>query len=67
VGPLVIIIFDPKADAVPGRFEALELGAGEELLPDGLPEALDLAQRHGVMGPGFEVINAALFKLRLEA
>lgn len=48
---LVIIILDPEADAFPGRVEAFELGAGEELLPDRFPEAFDLAQGHGMMGP----------------
>jgi hypothetical protein len=64
---LVIVIFDPEADAFPGRVEAFELGAGEELLPDGFPEAFDLAQGHGMMRPGFEVMDAVLFHLGLEA
>jgi hypothetical protein len=67
VRPLVIIVFDPQANALARRLEALELGAGEELLPDRFPEALDLAQGHGVMGPGFEVMGAVLFHLGLEA
>jgi hypothetical protein len=67
VGPLVIVVFDPQANAFSRRIEALELGAGEELLPDGFPEALDLAQRHGMMGPGLEVVGPVLFHLRLEA
>lgn len=66
VGPLVIVVFDPQANALAGRLEALELGAGEELLPDGFPEALDLAQRHGMVGPGLEVVGPVLSHLRLE-
>jgi hypothetical protein len=50
---LVIVIFDPEPDAFPGGFEALELGAGEELLPDRFPKAFNLPQRHGMMGTGF--------------
>lgn len=67
VGPLVVVIFDPEPDPLPGGFETLELGAGQELLPDGLPKTLDLAQRHRVMGPGFEMSDAALLEFRLEA
>ena len=65
--PLVVVVFDPKADAFPGRIEALELGAGEELLPDRFPEALNLAQRHRVMRAGLEVSDAAFFEFGLEA
>lgn len=43
VGPFVIVIFDPELDALAGRFEALELGANQELLPDRRPEPFDLA------------------------
>ncbi|HWT82769.1 MAG TPA: hypothetical protein VN648_28640, partial [Candidatus Methylomirabilis sp.] len=66
VGPLVVVVFDPEPDPFPGRLEALELGAGQELLTDALPEALDLAQGHGVMRPGFEVSDAALAQLGFE-
>jgi hypothetical protein len=64
---LVVVIFDPGADALPRRVEAFELGAGEELLPEAGPEALDLAQRHRVLRTGFEVRDAILLQLRLEA
>lgn len=48
---LVIIVFDPKTDSFPRRLEAFELRPGKKLLPDGLPEAFDLAQGHGMMRP----------------
>jgi hypothetical protein len=67
VRPLVVIIFDPEPDAFSRRLEAFELGAGEELLPDRFPEPLDLAQRHGMMGPGLEMVRPVLFHLGLEA
>ena len=67
VRPFVVVIFDPEANALASRFEALELGAGEELLPDAFPEALDLAQGHGVMRAGLEVMGPVLFHLGLEA
>jgi len=66
VGPLVVVILDPEPDAFARRVEAFELGPGEELLPDAFPEALDLAQRHGVMRPGLEVVRPVLFHLGLK-
>jgi hypothetical protein len=66
VRPLVIIVFDPKPDALTRRIEAFELGTREELLPDRFPKALDLAERHRVLRPGFEVVRAVLFHLGLE-
>ena len=65
--PLVVVVTDPEPDAFAGRLEALELSPGEEHLPDGLPEPLDLAQCHRMMRPGFEVVRAVLFHLGLEA
>jgi hypothetical protein len=65
--PLVIVIFDPVTDAFASRLEAVELGSGKELLPDGLPEPFDFAEGHGVMRPGFEVVSTILFHLGLEA
>ena len=67
VGPLVVVVFDPELDALAGNLEALELGANQEVLPDRGPEALDLAQRHGVLGPGLEVRDAILLELGREA
>ena len=66
VWPLVVIVFDPEPDPFPGRLETLELGAGEELLPDAFPEALDLAQGHRVVRPGLEVVRPVLLHLGLE-
>src|SRR5262249_34187764 len=56
--PLVIIVLDPVTDSFPGGLEAVELSSGKELLPDGFPEPFDLAQRHGMMRPGLEVVGA---------
>jgi hypothetical protein len=64
---LVIVILDPEADALARGVETFELGAGEKLLPDRFPEAFDLPQRHGMVRPGFEVMDAILFHLGLEA
>jgi hypothetical protein len=47
--PLVVVIFDPEFDALAGGLEALELGADQEVLPEGGPETLDLAEGHGML------------------
>jgi len=65
--PLVVVVFDPEFDALAGDVEALELGTDQEVLPNGGPEALDLAQRHGVLRAGLEVRDAILLELRREA
>lgn len=67
VGALVVVVFDPEADAFTRRLEALELGAGEEVLPEAGPEAFDLAQRHGMLRPRLEVGHTILLQLGLEA
>jgi hypothetical protein len=67
VGALVIVIFDPQFDALPGIVEALELRPVQELLPDAFPEAFDFAQGHGVMGTGFEMRDPVLLQLGFKA
>src|SRR5437763_1866132 len=37
VRPLVVVIFSPELNALASRFEAVELGPGEELLPQSFP------------------------------
>ena len=61
-----VVMLDPELDALARRLEGVELGAHQEVLPDGGPEALDLAQRHRVMRPGLEVGDAVLLELGLE-
>jgi hypothetical protein len=63
---LVVIILDPDLDALARGFKTFELRAGEELLPDAFPEALDLAQGHGMMRARFEVSDAILLQLGFE-
>jgi hypothetical protein len=67
VGPAVVVVLHPEPDPFAGRLEALELGPLEELLPDRFPEALDLAEGHGVMGPALQVVHVVLLELGLEA
>ncbi len=57
----------PEPDPLAGGLEAVELRPFEELFPDRLPEALDLAERHRMMGPALEVMDAILLELGLEA
>jgi hypothetical protein len=67
MGSAVVVIGDPEFDALASGFETLELRAGEELTPDGSPEAFDLAQGHGVVGPAFDVADAVFLELGFEA
>jgi len=66
VGTLVVVMLDPEANAIPCILETGELRAREELLPERLPKALDLAQRHRVLRTRLEVRHAILLKLRFE-
>jgi hypothetical protein len=66
VRPPVVVVLHPQPNPLAGRLEAVELRAHQELLPDGFPEAFDLAQGHGMMGPAFDVVNPILAQLRLE-
>jgi peptidoglycan/xylan/chitin deacetylase (PgdA/CDA1 family) len=63
---LVVVILDPEDSALNCLFEAVELGPLEELPQDRLPETLDLAQRHRVVGTGADVLDAVLFHLPFE-
>jgi hypothetical protein len=65
--PPVIVMLYPQPDPLAGGVEAVELGAGQELLPDRLPEALDLPQGHRVVGPALEVVDPVLLELGLKA
>jgi len=65
--PAVVVIGDPEFDTLAGGFETLELGAGEELAPDGSPEAFDLAERHRMMRSALDVADAVLLELGFEA
>ena len=47
MGPPMVVVLYPQPNPLAGRFETVKLGALQELLPDGLPEAFDLPR---VMG-----------------
>lgn len=67
VGTLVVVVFNPETNARACVLETGELGARQKLLPERLPEALDLAQRHGMLRTTLEMRHAVLLQLRFEA
>jgi hypothetical protein len=64
--PPMVVVLHPQPNPFASRLEAVELGALQKLLPDGLPEAFDLAQGHGMMRPALQVVHPILAQLRLE-
>jgi len=66
MGAPVVVVLHPQPNPLAGRLETVELGALQELLPDGFPEAFDLAQSHGMMRAALNVMNPILAQLRLE-
>jgi len=66
VGALMVVMLDPEFDPFPGRLEGIELGAHQKVLPDGRPEAFDLAQRHRMLRPRLEVRDPILLQLGFE-
>jgi hypothetical protein len=65
--PLVVVIFDPEFDALARGVETLELGANKKLLPERRPEALDLAQGHGMVRAGLDVADPVFLEFGLKA
>lgn len=63
----MVVVLHPQPDPLSRRLETVELGSHQELFPDSFPESLDLAQRHGMMGPALDVMDPILAQLRLEA
>jgi hypothetical protein len=51
VRPLVIVVLHPLPDALSCVLKTLKLRPAQKLEVDGLPEPLDLAQRHRMMRP----------------
>ena len=63
----MVVVLHPQPNPFAGRLEAVKLGALQKLLPDGFPEAFDLAQGHGMMRSALNVVDPILAQLRLEA
>jgi hypothetical protein len=66
VGASVIIVFYPEGRPLHRLLEAVELGPLEELVLNRLPETLDLAQGHRMVGTGTDMLDAVLFHLFFE-
>jgi hypothetical protein len=64
---LKIVIVDPMRDSLTGIGEGGKVGLLKEFPPDGLPEALDLAQGHRVLWSTAHMLDAVLFEHLLEA
>jgi hypothetical protein len=62
----VIVVLHPVRTALHRLIKAAKLGTHKKLRLDAFPEALDLAQGHGMMGTGADVAHAVLFHLPLE-
>jgi len=67
MGAAMVVPADPQRDPFPGRLEALQRRPVEELALEVLPETLDLAQSHGVMRAGADVVDTGLAQFLLEA
>ena len=65
--PPMVVVFDPEFDSFPSVVEAAELGPRQKVLPERGPEALDLAQGHGMVRAGLDVGHAIFFELGREA
>jgi hypothetical protein len=65
--PLVVVILDPQRGALYRLLEAVKLRPLQKLRENRLPEPLDLAKRHRVVGTRADVSDPVLFHLLLEA
>ena len=67
VRPLVVVILNPQRRALHGLLKTVKLRSLQELPQQRLPEPLDLAQRHRVVGPGPDMFDTVFLQLLLEA
>ena len=66
VRPFVIVVLQPMADPLSCLLKTPKLRPHEKLFIDRLPETLDLAQRHRMMGLRFDVLDPVLHQLPLK-
>lgn len=66
VGTLEVVVLDVQRHAALAVLEVGEHRAAEQLLPQGLPEPLDLAAGLRVMRPALHMRDAVALQLRLE-
>jgi hypothetical protein len=67
VGPLVVVILDPQRRARHRLLEAVKLRPLQELPQQRLPEPLDLAKGHRVVGPRADVFDPVFLQFLLKA
>jgi hypothetical protein len=67
VWTLVVVVLDPEGGTRHGLLEAVELRPLEELAQDRFPEAFDLAQGHGMVRAGSDVLDTVFLHLPFEA
>jgi len=67
VRTFVIVVLHPPPHALLRLLEAVELRPFQKLLPDCFPEALDFAQRHGVVRLAAEMMHPVFGQFLLEA
>jgi hypothetical protein len=67
VGPLVVVILDPKGGTLRCLLEAVKLRPLQKLPENRLPEPLDLPKRHRVVGTGADMPDTVFFQLLLKA
>jgi hypothetical protein len=63
----VIVVLHPVGGSFHCLLEAVELRPKKKLALDAFPEALDLTQRHGVVGARSDVLDPVFFHFPLEA
>jgi hypothetical protein len=66
VRTLVVVILHPLTDTLLSVLETCELRSAQELHEDRLPEPLDLAKRHRVVRPRFDVVDSVFLQLRFK-
>jgi hypothetical protein len=66
VGPLEVVALHEEPEPPLAISEVREDRATQEFIPQGLPEALDLAERLGVLRPALDVPDAVLAQTLLE-
>jgi hypothetical protein len=64
--PFTVIVFNPVCEPLLGLLERVELGPGQELLFERLPQTFDLPQRLRMLGTGEDVVNVVFGQFLLE-
>jgi hypothetical protein len=64
--PSMVVIGDPEPQPLLRFFEAAELRPAEEFGIDRFPEPLDFSKGHGMMRPGFDMLDPVFLQLVFE-